>query len=279
MSERISHVEPRAHASQWASRLQLKIAVDGVSKSFQQGATLALGECSLQIHTNEFLCIIGPSGCGKTTLLRIIDGLLRPDSGRVLIDGVEVSAPRPDVTMVFQHFGLFPWKTVYENVAYGLRTQGRSEREIAERVGHYIELVGLVGFERNYPYQLSGGMQQRVGLARALAVNPTVLLMDEPFGSLDAQTRELMQEELLRLWRLQPKTVVFVTHSIDEAIILGDRVVLMTSRPGRITEVLDVEIPRPRDPDAVRSSPRYLSLRHHIWGELKQAVLGGTPHA
>ncbi len=277
MSERISHVEPRTPAPQWASRLPLKIAVDGVSKSFQQGTTLALGACSLQVLTNEFLCIIGPSGCGKTTLLRIIDGLLRPDSGRVLIDGVEVAGPRPDVTMVFQHFGLFPWKTVYENVAYGLRTQRQSDSEIRARVGTYIELVGLVGFERSYPYQLSGGMQQRVGLARALAVNPTVLLMDEPFGSLDAQTRELMQEELLRLWRLQPKTLVFVTHSIDEAIILGDRVVLMTSRPGKITEVLDVNIPRPRDPDAVRSSPQYLSLRHHIWRELKQAVLGGTP--
>jgi len=255
-----------------------KIAVEGVSKSFQRGATLALDACSLQVATNEFLCVIGPSGCGKTTLLRIIDGLLRPDKGRVFIDGKKVNCPRPDVAMVFQHFGLLPWKTVSDNVAYGLRAQGRPETEVKERVREHIELVGLEGFERSYPYQLSGGMQQRVGLARALAVNPTVLLMDEPFGALDAQTRELMQEELLRLWRLQPKTVVFVTHSIDEAIILGDRIVLMTSRPGRITEVLDVDIARPRDPDAVRSSPRYLSLRHHIWGELKQAVLGGSAH-
>jgi len=269
-------VETQTPAVHRARDRSLKIAVDGVSKSFQQGATPALGACSLSVFTNEFLCVIGPSGCGKTTLLRIIDGLLRPDSGRVLIDGVEMTRPRPDVTMVFQHFGLFPWKTVYENVAYGLRTQGQPDREIRLRVANAIELVGLVGFEQSYPYQLSGGMQQRVGLARALAVNPTVLLMDEPFGSLDAQTRELMQEELLRLWRLQPKTLVFVTHSIDEAIILGDRVVLMTSRPGKITDVLDVNIPRPRDPDAVRSSPRYLSLRHHIWQELKQAVLGGT---
>ncbi len=275
MSERISSVEPRTPAAPVPSVRSLKVALEGVSKTFQRGATQALRACTLEVATNEFLCIIGPSGCGKTTLLRIIDGLLRPDEGRVLIDGTTVTGPRPDVTMVFQHFGLFPWKTVYENVAYGLRIQRRSEAEIREEVGRNIELVGLGRFERSYPYQLSGGMQQRVGLARALAVNPTVLLMDEPFGSLDAQTRELMQEELLRLWRLQPKTLVFVTHSIDEAIILGDRVVLMTNRPGRITEVLNVDIPRPRDPDAVRSSPRYLSLRTHIWKELKQAVLGG----
>ncbi len=269
-------MEPQALERRREGISPLKIRIEGVSKSFQQGATRALSACNLDVFSNELVCIIGPSGCGKTTLLRIVDGLLRPDSGRVLIDGAEVSSPRKDVTMVFQHFGLFPWKSVYENVAYGLRIQGCPEMELRTRVPYYIELVGLVGFEQSYPYQLSGGMQQRVGLARALAVNPTVLLMDEPFGSVDAQTRELMQEELLRLWRMQPKTLVFVTHSIDEAIILGDRVVLMTSRPGRIKEVLDVGIPRPRDPDAVRSSSQYLALRHHIWQELKLAVGGGS---
>ncbi len=253
-----------------------QIVVDRVSKAFRGGASQALQECTVEIRPNEALCVIGPSGCGKTTLLRIIDGLTRPDGGRVLIDGKEITGPRRDLAMVFQHFGLFPWKTAYQNVAYGLRAHGRPEQEIQETVARYIELVGLRGFERHYPYQLSGGMQQRVGLARAFAVNPSVLLMDEPFGSLDAQTREVMQEELLRLWRIQRKTLVFVTHSIDEAIILGDRVALMTHRPGRIKEVVDVEIPRPRDPETVRGSPRYASLRRSIWNQLRPEVTEGT---
>jgi ABC-type nitrate/sulfonate/bicarbonate transport system ATPase subunit len=252
------------------------IVVDGVSKSYQQRSVWALKDCALDVRPHEFLCIIGPSGCGKTTLLRIIDGLVIPDTGRVFIGSAEITAPRPDIAVVFQHFGLFPWKTVYDNVAYGLRVQGRPEAEIRQSIPRYVDLMGLAGFEQNYPYQLSGGMQQRVGLARALAVEPNILLMDEPFGSLDAQTRELMQEELLRLWRMQPKTLVFVTHSIDEAIILGDRIALMSSRPGTVTEVLDVGIPRPRDPEAVRSSPQYLSLRHHIWNQLRSAVVGGA---
>lgn len=250
------------------------VLVDSVSKNFWRRGTAALQACSLMVPSNEILCVIGPSGCGKTTLLRIVDGLIPVDSGRILIDGTEVAAPRPDVAMVFQHVGLLPWKTVSDNVAYGLRLQGRPDAEVGALVPRFIELVGLGGFESAYPYQLSGGMQQRVGLARALAVNPTVLLMDEPFGSLDAQTRELMQEELLRVWRSQPKTMIFVTHSIDEAIILGSQIALMTRRPGRIKEVLDVNIPRPRDPEAVRRSPRYLELREHIWHQLKVEVLG-----
>lgn len=250
----------------------LRIVVDRVSKVFRGAAGPALQDCGLEVRPNEVLCVIGPSGCGKTTLLRIIDGLTRPDSGRVLFDGKEIAGPRRDVAMVFQHFGLFPWKTVYENVAYGLRVHGGSDQQIRKTVPQYIELVGLRGFERHYPYQLSGGMQQRVGLARAFAVDPSVLLMDEPFGSLDAQTREVMQEELLRLWRIQQKTLVFVTHSIDEAIILGDRVALMTHRPGRIKDVVEVAIPRPRDPESVRGSPRYASLRRSMWNELRPEV-------
>ena len=249
-----------------------KIRIEQVSKRFQQVA--ALGPCSLDVHPNEFLCLIGPSGCGKTTLLRVIDGLVSPDDGHIVIDGREVTGPRRDVSMVFQHFGLFPWKTVYDNVAYGLRVHGRSEDDVRSVVPPYIELTGLKGFEASYPYQLSGGMQQRVGLARALAVDPDVLLMDEPFGALDAQTRELMQEELLRLWRVQRKTLVFVTHSIDEALILGDRVALMSSRPGQVREVLAVDFARPRDPEDVRQSPRYAELRHHIWGQLRAEVVG-----
>ena len=252
-----------------------RIVVERVCKSFRQGAGAALQECTLEVRPNEVLCVIGPSGCGKTTLLRIIDGLSRPDSGRVLVDGTEIVAPRRDVAMVFQHFGLFPWKTVYDNVAYGLRVRRRLDQESRATVARYIELVGLTGFERHYPYQLSGGMQQRVGLARAFAVNPGALLMDEPFGALDAQTREVMQEELLRLWRIQRKTLVFVTHSIDEAVILGDRVALMTHRPGRIKELLDVDIPRPRDPEAVRASPRYGVLRRHVWNQLRPEVMAG----
>ncbi|MDR7492421.1 MAG: ABC transporter ATP-binding protein [Armatimonadota bacterium] len=268
-----SHPAVRVPPPPPASGARPAVAVEGITKRFGDMVT-ALEDCTLTVSPHEILCVIGPSGCGKTTLLRIIDGLLRPDAGRVLVDGREVSGPRPEVAMVFQHFGLLPWKTVYDNVAYGLRVQGRPEREVAQVVPRFIELVGLGGFERTYPYQLSGGMQQRVGLARALAVNPTVLLMDEPFGSLDAQTRELMQEELLRLWRREPKTMVFVTHSIDEAIILGDRVALMSRRPGRVTEVLPVEIPRPRDPEQVRRTARYLELRQHIWHRLKAEVGG-----
>jgi len=254
--------------------IQATVVVDQVNKSFWRRGTAALQTCSLEVPSNEIVCVIGPSGCGKTTLLRIVDGLIPVDSGRVLINGTEVEAPRRDVAMVFQHVGLLPWKTVSDNVAYGLRLQGHPEREVSDTIARYIDLVGLRGFESAYPYQLSGGMQQRVGLARALAVNPTVLLMDEPFGSLDAQTRELMQEELLRVWRSQPTTMIFVTHSIDEAIILGSRVALMTRRPGQIKEVLDVDIPRPRDPEAVRRSPRYLEMREHIWHQLKVEVGG-----
>jgi len=251
------------------------VAIDQITKSFGRAGTAALSACSLEVPVNEILCVIGPSGCGKTTLLRVVDGLIPADEGQVLINGTEVTAPRPDVAMVFQHFGLLPWKTVQDNVAYGLRVQGRAEREIADAVPRYVELIGLRGFEGSYPYQLSGGMQQRVGLARALAVNPMVLLMDEPFGSLDAQTRELMQEELLRVWRSQPKTMIFVTHSIDEAVILGDRVALMTRRPGRVKEIIEVGISRPRDPETVRRSARYLELREHIWHQLKVEVVGG----
>ncbi len=265
-------ISPLPAATRAPAPTQAMVVVDQVSKSFWRRGTAALQTCSLEVPSNEIVCVIGPSGCGKTTLLRIVDGLIPVDSGRVLINGTEVAAPRPDVAMVFQHVGLLPWKTVSDNVAYGLRLQGHPEREVLDAVPRYIDLVGLRGFETAYPYQLSGGMQQRVGLARALAVNPTVLLMDEPFGSLDAQTRELMQEELLRVWRSQPKTMIFVTHSIDEAIILGSRVALMTRRPGQIKEVMDVNLPRPRDPEAVRRSPRYLEMREHIWHQLKVEV-------
>ena len=178
--------------------------------------------------------------------------------------------------MVFQHFGLLPWKTVFDNAAFGLKVAGVPTRQIRERVGHYLDLVGLTGFEHSYPYQLSGGMQQRVGLVRALVMNPSILLMDEPFAALDAQTREILQEELLLLMQRpdERKTMVFITHSIDEAIILGDRIAVMSARPGRIKEVLDMPFGWPRDVDAIRADPRFAELRTHIWRELHTARPG-----
>ena len=230
---------------------------------------MALQDIDLEIAPNESLCVLGPSGCGKTTLLRIIDCLIGHDRGEVLIDGQPVSRPRSDVAVVFQHFGLFPWKRLEENIAYGLELRGKSRNEIAAIVERYVTLIGLKGFEKSYPHQLSGGMQQRAGLARAMAINPSVLLMDEPFGALDAQTRELMQEELLRILESEQKTMIFVTHSIDEAIVLGDRIVVMSCRPGRIRQIFLVEIPRPRKILSVRAHPRYIELRNAIWEMLK----------
>ena len=195
---------------------------------------VAFHQLSLQVRRNEIMCVVGPSGCGKTTLLRCIAGLIDLSGGRILVHGKPVAGRPPDgVAMVFQHFGLLPWKTVYDNAAFGLAMAGVPRARVKERVTHYLELVGLTGFETHYPYQLSGGMQQRVGLVRALAMNPSVLLMDEPFAALDAQTREVLQEELLALMERpdERKTMVFITHSIDEAIMLGDRIAVMTRAP------------------------------------------------
>ena len=250
-----------------------KIVVDHASKLFLEGTVVAFRNVELNVRSNEVLCIVGPSGCGKTTLLRCIGGLLTPSSGEVLIDGEPIRAPREGVAIVFQHFGLLPWKTVVDNVAFGLRIARLPRQRVAEKVEHYIHLVGLAGFENHYPYQLSGGMQQRVGLARALAIDPEILLMDEPFASVDAQTREVLQEELLQLHDRERKTMIFITHSIDEAIILGDRVAVMASRPGRVKEVLQVNFPRPRDPAAIRAQPRYTEIRNHIWEELRPSVV------
>ena len=250
-----------------------KIIVDHASKLFLEGSVVAFRNVDLQIRNQEVLCVVGPSGCGKTTLLRCIGGLLAPSSGQVLIDGQAVDCPREGVAIVFQHFGLLPWKSVTDNVAFGLRIAGAPREVITERLDHYIQLVGLAGFETHYPYQLSGGMQQRVGLARALAIDPEILLMDEPFASVDAQTREVLQEELLQLHERERKTMIFITHSIDEAIILGDRVAIMASRPGRIKEILTVDFARPRDPAAVRAQSRYTELRNHIWEELRPSVV------
>jgi len=254
------------------------IVADNASKLFLDGAVVAFRQLSFAINRNEIMCIVGPSGCGKTTFLRCIAGLTDLSTGQLLVDGKQVGGPPDGVAMVFQHFGLLPWKTVYENAAFGLAMAGTAPEKIKERVGHYLELVGLAGFEKHYPYQLSGGMQQRVGLVRALAMNPSVLLMDEPFAALDAQTREILQEELLQLMERpeERKTMVFITHSIDEAILLGDRVAIMSARPGRIKEILDVPFARPRDVDAMRADPRFAEMRTHIWHQLHTAKPKGT---
>jgi NitT/TauT family transport system ATP-binding protein len=243
------------------------------SKLFLDGAVVAFRQLTLDVRRQEILCIVGPSGCGKTTFLRCIAGLTDLSGGELLVGGTKVAGPPEGVAMVFQHFGLLPWKTVYENAAFGLAMAGASSAHVRERVGHYLDLVGLTGFERHYPYQLSGGMQQRVGLVRALAINPSILLMDEPFAALDAQTREVLQEELLHLMERpdERKTMVFITHSIDEAILLGDRVAVMTARPGRIKEIIDMPFGHPRDVEAVRADPRFAELRAHIWRQLQGA--------
>jgi NitT/TauT family transport system ATP-binding protein len=207
---------------------------------------MALEDVSLEVKLAEFLCIVGPSGCGKTTLLRLIAGLDHPSSGKIILEGKEVKGPSPDRGMVFQEFSLFPWRTVVKNVEFGLEIKGLKERERREIAEEYIELVGLTGFEDHYPYELSGGMKQRVAIARALATEPSILLMDEPFGSVDAQTRNVLQQELLEIWERTKKTILFVTHSVDEAIYLGDRIAVMSTRPGRIVECCAITITRPR---------------------------------
>lgn len=245
------------------------IKVEGASKKFSNGVVVFDG-LNLEVTEGETLCILGPSGCGKTTLLRAMHGLLPLDGGSVLVSGQPVTRPRRDVAMVFQHFGLFPWKTVSANVGYGIELAGLAEHERRTRVGQYIEMVGLAGFEKYFPYQLSGGMQQRVGLARALAMQPRVFLMDEPFGALDAQTRETLQDELLRIWeRTGARTMVFITHSIEEAIALGDRVVVLSPRPARIREIVRVDIPRPRSVQKVIEHPSFVDLRERCWRQLR----------
>jgi len=241
------------------------------TKLFLDGAVVAFRQLSLAVNPHEILCVVGPSGCGKTTFLRAIAGLTDLSSGELSVGGKPVAGPPDGVAMVFQHFGLLPWKTVYDNAAFGLAMARAPAAHIKERVAHYLELVSLTGFEHHYPYQLSGGMQQRVGLVRALAVNPSILLMDEPFAALDAQTREVLQEELLALTQRpdERKTMVFITHSIDEAILLGDRIAVMTARPGRIKEMITLPFGRPRDVEAVRADPRFAELRAHIWHELQ----------
>jgi NitT/TauT family transport system ATP-binding protein len=233
-----------------------------------QASILALGGVDLTIRTDEFLCVLGPSGCGKTTLLKAVAGLITLDAGQVLIDGSPVTGPGPDRAVVFQNFALLPWADVRTNVSFGLELRGVNKTTRDETARELIRAVGLGGFENHFPRQLSGGMQQRVGLARALAVDPKILLMDEPFGALDEQTRRLLQEDLSALLERTRKTVVFITHSMAEAVRLGDRVILMTPRPGRVQQVIDVPLPRPRPPD-VEKNPLFVELEEYLWQQLR----------
>ncbi len=227
------------------------IVVQGLKKEFVDDETgrtvVAVDGLELVVADGEFLCVLGPSGCGKSTLLLIVAGLEAATSGRVLLDGREVKGPGPDRGMLFQQLALFPWRTAIDNVAFGLEMQGRPRTECRARAAEYLKLVGLEEFPHAFPHEMSGGMQQRVAIARLLAHEPEVLLMDEPFGALDAQTRMKMAEELNRIWARTGKTVVFVTHSVDEAIYLGDRVAVMSRRPGRVKAIVDIPLARPRD--------------------------------
>ncbi len=231
----------------------------------------ALDGVNLKVMDREFVSIVGPSGCGKTTFLSVVDGLIPATGGRILVDGEIVTAPGPDRAVVFQDASLLPWRTVLGNVVYGLECQGVSAREAGERAQRFIDMVGLGGFEQHYPYELSGGMQQRVNLARALVMDPKILLMDEPFASLDAQTREVMQEELLQIWRRADKTVLFVTHQIDEAIFLSDRVVVFSGRPGKVKDIIAVDIERPRKL-GVKREPRFHAIEDRIWSLIEEDV-------
>jgi NitT/TauT family transport system ATP-binding protein len=259
-----------------------KVDIQDVRKIFrwekggQRHELLALDGVSLEVQENEFLLIIGPSGCGKSTLLRIVAGLIDRDDGEIRIDGNAVTGPGPERAMVFQDFGLFPWKTVLDNVKFPLDIRNVPEDEAAEIARRHLKQVGLDGFEDAHPHQLSGGMQQRVGVARALAIDPDILLMDEPFGAIDAQTRELMQEELARLWAESRKTVLFVTHDLDEAVILADRIAVLSRSPGTVRTIVPVDLPRPRWEYDVRAHPVFAAVRQEIWSMLRSDLTEST---
>lgn len=251
-----------------------KLEARHVSKVFRRGEQelLVLDDVNLTLQTGEFVSLVGASGCGKTTLLRIVDGLIPPTGGQVLLNGRPVSGPAPDRGFVFQSDCLLPWRTVLDNVTFGLELQRIPRSEAQARARALIELVGLSGFEHHLPLEISGGMRQRVNLARALAVDPEILLMDEPFASLDAQTREVMQQELLKIWSQRQKTVLFVTHQIDEAVFLSDRVVVLRSRPGRVREEVRIDLPRPRELH-IKRSPGFVEYVDHIWRLIENEVI------
>ena len=257
------------------------IRFEGVTKRFpigDGGDFLAIGGVDFEVADREFISVVGPSGCGKTTLMRMVAGLETPTDGRVTVAGKPVRGPGPDRAVVFQQFALFPWKTVAENIVFGMRSKGASRTEREEAVERYLKLMKMEGTEKSYPHQLSGGMQQRVAIARSYATDPGVLLMDEPFGALDAQTRTIMQEELVRVSRQNPRTVMFITHSVEEAVYLADRVVVLGRNPGRIREVIEVgETRRAEDwaahpIDDVMEMPSFTALRGQVWRLLREEM-------
>ena len=251
-----------------------KLKIDNVVKEYvgNKGKTVALNGISLDIKENEFICVVGPSGCGKSTLLNIIAGLLEPTSGAVYLDGKKIEGTGVERGVVFQGYALFPWRTVLKNVMFGLEMKRMPKAEAEKIAMKYIKAVGLEGFEHAYPKELSGGMRQRVAIARAYAADPEVLLLDEPFGALDAQTRVQLQSELLNTWEHEKKTCFFITHDVDEAIILAQRVIIMSARPGRIKKIVDIDIPYPRT-QATKTDPRFLELKTEIWNEVYQEFL------
>ncbi|REE70468.1 NitT/TauT family transport system ATP-binding protein [Paenibacillus taihuensis] len=260
-----------------------KISLQHVRKSFRIKRNLthlkedhqpvsALQDINLGVKPGEFMVIVGPSGCGKSTLLDLLAGLTKPNSGQILIDGKPITGPNLDRGIVFQQYALFPWKTALANVEFGLEAKGVPRKQRGEIARKYIHLVGLAGFEHRYPHELSGGMKQRIAIARSLAYDPEVLLMDEPFAALDAQTRETLQSELLRIWEATKKTIIFITHGIEEAVYLGQRVAVMTSRPGRIKEIIEVPFESRTTEEDLRSNPEFVRIRHQIWDLLKDEV-------
>ncbi|HXZ02588.1 MAG TPA: ABC transporter ATP-binding protein [Stellaceae bacterium] len=255
-----------------ASGAPAKIRLRHLAKRFRtrRGVLTAIDDVSVEIASGSFFMIVGPSGCGKTTLLRIVAGLEEPSAGAVEV--ARANRSKPVNAMIFQGDSIFPWMTVWDNAAYGLRLRGVAKSEIREVVGHYLDRTGLTRFADAYPHQLSGGMKQRVAIARAFANDPEILLMDEPFSALDEQNRTLLQQELLRIWEEHKKTVLFITHSVDEAVTLGDRIMIMTAQPGRAKATIDVPFARPRSVIELRADRRYGELIYRIWGDLREEV-------
>lgn len=248
----------------------LTLIIKNVSRTFAAKGIMiqALDNVNLEVKDEEFICILGPSGCGKTTLLRVIAGLDKPTSGEILLDGARIENPGQERGMVFQDYSLFPWRTVIDNIAFGLEVMGVDREKRYERAREYLKLLDLEKFENSYPYELSGGMRQRIAIVRAIINNPKLLLMDEPFGALDAQTRNVMQAELLRIWEKKHKTILFITHSVDEAVYLADRIVVMSGRPGTVKEIFNVVLPRPR----IRTSQEANRIRDMILRSLGSQI-------
>ncbi|MDI9632775.1 MAG: ABC transporter ATP-binding protein [Methanolinea sp.] len=250
----------------------MTLLLEDVSKTFPTGdgsAVEALSGITLEVGDSEFVSVLGPSGCGKTTLLRIVAGLETPTKGTIRLDGEKIEGPSPRMAMIFQEYSLYPWRTVIRNIEFGLEVKGISKEERRKKAAEYLELVGLRDFADRYPYELSGGMRQRVAVARALAIEPHILLMDEPFGALDAQTRNKLQRELLELWEKTKKTVLFVTHSVDEAVFLSDRIVILSPRPGRVREIVRVGLPRPRD----RTGIEFARIRRYVLDHMENMAV------